>query len=142
MPNSLFMKPESRYDLHCACGETISLLERSLDQIVLSLSELDRTAPEIGFMCLHCKTAFRFDYRNRKPAPEIEEPQHSSVPSVGIVTVKCAEPYCNSPVELVVVAKSGTTLEQHLEQLRRNDLTKYFCANHHPLLPPDPIRQI
>jgi len=67
------MKRVARYDPACPNGHTTSLLENTLQQIVGNLQELDKNGPQITLVCSHCKTAFRFDYRNREPAEVIDE---------------------------------------------------------------------
>jgi hypothetical protein len=74
----------ARYDITCPNAHTISLPEGTLREIIADLQELDRAAPQITFVCLQCKTAFRFDYLNRKPAEVIDEPPRSSRPPVGV----------------------------------------------------------
>jgi len=119
-----------RYDIPCPCGETTSLRERTLRQIVDNLTELDRAAPEITFVCLQCDTPFRFDHQNREPSEPIDESLRSSEPFVCIVTTKCGELHCGCPVELVAVSKSGVTDKQLHAELRKRDWTKFPCRKH------------
>ena len=48
----------SRYDIACPCGETTSLLEENLRQIVDNLQELDKAAPPITFLCLGTEQSY------------------------------------------------------------------------------------
>src|SRR5712692_1608528 len=102
----------ARYEISCSNGHTISLTERILQEIVDNLQELDTVAPVVTFVCSQCKTAFRFDYLNRKSAGVIDEPPRSSKPFVWIVTIKCGDTRCGFPLELVAVRNSDTTQEQ------------------------------
>jgi len=128
-----FVSLVARYDIDCPCGETISLLEKTLRRIIANLQESNRGARKITFVCWRCKIAFRFDYQNRRPAEEFDEPLHSSEPSVCVVRGKCGVPGCASPVELVVVAKSGTSAEQFRAEVRTQDWTTFVCERAHPL---------
>ena len=116
----------ARYDAMCPNGHTTSLTERTLQRIIDNLQESDRDAQQITFVCSHCKTAFRFDYPNREPTEEIDEPPHSSAPFVCIVTRECDDKHCGARLELVAVRNSDTTLEEFHTEVR--DWPQMLCG--------------
>jgi hypothetical protein len=132
----------ANHDIRCVCGETLSLSESTLRRIVANLQEIDRAAPRINFVCSHCKAVFRFDYRNRKPMDVVGEVPSGPDPLICIVGTKCGEAYCGSTVELVIVAKSGTSPEEFQSDLHGRDWTKFSCENRHSLVSPGSVRQI
>jgi hypothetical protein len=137
----------ARYDVACPNGHTTSLLEKNLRQIVAYLQWLDRAAPQITFVCWHCKTAFDFDYLNREPAEEIEDPPHSSEPFVCIVEKKCGSTHCGFPAELVAVRNRDTSSEEFQERFHQEvaEWPPMFCKKDHSVpsaVIPGSIRQL
>jgi hypothetical protein len=124
-----------RYDIPCPNGHTTVLLENNLQQITDNLQELDRAAPQITFVCSQCKTAFRFDYLNRKPAGVIDAHLQNPKPLICVVTTRCGKEHCGFPAESVAVRICETSLERCQElfhaEVETWDKTKLLCERHH-----------
>ena len=97
------MKAVPIYDISCPNGHTISLPETILGKIVQHLILSARGKPLLNFVCTQCKTAFHFDYQNRQPAGETEEPRQLSEFQICIATTGCSSSNCIVPVELIAV---------------------------------------
>lgn len=130
------MNTVARYQIMCPCGEAISMLERNLEQVVSYLRWSDRVAPDLVFVCSRCKTAFRYDYLNRKPAEMIQEPPLGSMRRfVCFVEQKCGVTGCGSYVEVVAIRSYDTSPESFQSEMKGWDCTKIICEKHDPLLP-------
>ena len=129
-----------RYDIVCpSCGETISLLERNLGQIVDSLLKSNRAAPQITFVCLRCKTEFRYDYSSRKPAATIDALLGTPVPWRCVVRTRCGDTRCGTEVERVLLGKTDTTFEQFQATVGPWDWKPYRCSKGHPPVDPESL---
>jgi hypothetical protein len=106
------------HTVSCPCGETISLTGNNLARIVQHLQWSNMAAPLVNFVCWRCKTAFRYDYQNRKPSGVIDEPPQTLNRRVGVLTVGCAGANCEAPIELIAVRTSDTTDEQFHEEAK------------------------
>ncbi len=125
----------ARYEIACPCGETISLTETTLAKIIQHLQWSDKDERLVNFVCSRCKTAFRYDYQNRKPVGVIDAHPQSSGHSIGVLSLKCSNSNCVADIKLIAVRRSGTTIEAMQEELQGWKISESRCGQG---LPPDP----
>ncbi len=100
------------------------------------------TAPVVAagdpLVCPECKTAFQYDYPNRRGMGAIDEgPQTPSVVRFSVVT-GCDGSNCKSQVELIALRSRGTTKEQCVAEMAAWTVDGILCARGHQIVLPDP----
>ena len=132
------------YTIQCRhCGQSISLPETMLVQVVRDRMAADTGEPFLVLVCSRCKHAQRYNYEERSPAWEMTaEPTRSPTqhdPIVALFRARCVDSNCTGEVELIAVRDAGTTREQVLQERREWHIEGIYCPFGHPLLPLAPM---
>lgn len=130
------------YLIQCShCGQTISLLETQLDQIIHHRLISDAGVPFLPLVCSECHAGMLYNYAERKPLTSIPKPPPDltrKYPVAFLFRSECVDDACISLVQLTAVRDFGTRIEDVIVEFPIWNLEAIRCDKGHALFFPDP----